>query len=309
MGNKPILQSNKLVVGQLDLSHLPATPAVPGSTVLNGPVWIGGAPPAVPVANCMIWPGINPITLDVSGISNIKGTTNHTGIFNVAGTVNRSAVTNATGTTTRSGTSISNGQSIKNALNQGLANNIFATVDVTGIIKSPIFQGGTFNGGACNMGTYTGSIVGTTGINPNTVASIESVRALAASKKGFDIKHPTKENHRLRYICIEGPSAEVFFRGKLKNEFIIQLPEYWKNLVDPETISVTLTPISNYQELYVEKIEYDKIIIKNNSASMINCHYVVYGERMDSEKNIPEYKGLTPNDYPGDNSQYNINSL
>jgi hypothetical protein len=160
------------------------------------------------------------------------------------------------------------------------------------------------------MGTYTGNIGGTSGINGNISASIASVRALAASKKGFDIKHPTKEDHRLRYICIEGPEAEVYFRGTLKNNNFIQLPEYWKNLVDIETLGVTLTPIGYYQELYWEKIEWgSKIIIKNNSGASINCSYVVYAERNDISKNIAEYKGLTPNDYPGDNKEYNINGL
>jgi hypothetical protein len=32
----------------------------------------------------------------------------------------------------------------------------------------------------------------------------------------------------------------------------------------------------------------------------------VYGERKDTSKNIPEYKGLTPDDYPGDNNEYNL---
>ncbi len=50
-----------------------------------------------------------------------------------------------------------------------------------------------------------------------------------------------------------------------------------------------------------------KIIVKNNSASVINCHYVVYGERKDVEKNITEYFGSSPKDYPGDNSEYAIN--
>ena len=39
-----------------------------------------------------------------------------------------------------------------------------------------------------------------------------------------------------------------------------------------------------------------------------NFQYVAYGERKDTEPNIPEYKGLTEADYPGDNSGYNINS-
>lgn len=130
------------------------------------------------------------------------------------------------------------------------------------------------------------------------------------AKKSFDIKHPTKENHRLRYITLEGPNAEVYYRGKLKNENVINLPEYWTGLVDPETIGVNLTPVGSWQELYVEKIQWGtQIIIKNNSGAQINCDYVVFGERKDTTKNIPEYPGLTPDDYPGDNREYNINSI
>lgn len=130
------------------------------------------------------------------------------------------------------------------------------------------------------------------------------------AKKSFDIQHPTKENYRLRYITLEGPNAEVYYRGKLRNENIINLPNYWTGLVDSETIGVNLTPIGSWQELYVEKIQWGtQIIIKNNSGSQINCDYVVFGERKDTTKNIPEYPGLTPDDYPGDNREYNINSI
>ena len=127
------------------------------------------------------------------------------------------------------------------------------------------------------------------------------------SKKPFDILHPTKEGHRLRYVCLEGPSAEVYVRGKLKGENCIKIPDYWIRLVDEETIGVTLTPIGVYQELFVEKIDVSSgIKIKNNSGNPIHCHYVVYGERKDTSKNIPEYEGLTPYDYPGDNREYNL---
>lgn len=128
------------------------------------------------------------------------------------------------------------------------------------------------------------------------------------AKKGFDIPHPSKENHRLRYICVEGPTAEVYFRGKLNGQTIIDLPDYWKDLVDVETIGVTLTPVGHYQELFVDKIEWGtKIHVKNNSGTSINCSYIVFAERKDTTKNIPEYQGLTPTDYPGDNKEYVIN--
>ena len=61
--------------------------------------------------------------------------------------------------------------------------------------------------------------------------------ATADSKpKPFDIKHPSKDGYRLRYACIEGPEVGVYCRGRVRGEKIIKLPDYWKDLVDVESI-------------------------------------------------------------------------
>ena len=123
--------------------------------------------------------------------------------------------------------------------------------------------------------------------------------------KGFDIKHPTKENHRLRYVCLEGPEGGVYHRGILKDSEFIELPDYWKDLVDTKTITVHLTPIGTYQYLYYT-VAKNRIIVKNHSNLPTHCSYIVYGERKDGEPLIPEYKGNSPEDYPGKNDQYSI---
>ena len=123
--------------------------------------------------------------------------------------------------------------------------------------------------------------------------------------KGFDIKHPTKENHRLRYVCLEGPEGGVYHRGILKDSEFIELPDYWKDLVDTKTITVHLTPIGTYQYLYYT-VAKNRIIVKNHSYLPTHCSYIVYGERKDGEPLIPEYKGNSPEDYPGKNDQYSI---
>ena len=63
---------------------------------------------------------------------------------------------------------------------------------------------------------------------------------ILAAKKNFDIEHPNKEGWRLRHTCVESESA-VYVRGKLDGEHIIKLPDYWKGLIDYDTISVHLT--------------------------------------------------------------------
>ena len=149
------------------------------------------------------------------------------------------------------------------------------------------------------------------------VVNIESTKILIkdfpdmnrkeVSKKPFDILHPTKEGHRLRYVSLEGPSAEVYVRGKLKDSNTIELPDYWKGLVDPESITVTLTPIGTFQELFYEEVEWCSTIkVVNAAGGPVNCSYTVFAERKDTSKNVPEYKGLTPLDYPGDNDEYRL---
>ncbi len=130
--------------------------------------------------------------------------------------------------------------------------------------------------------------------------------ALSLAGKGFDIPHPTKQEHRLRYICLEGPEVGAYLRGTLKGIDVIELPEYWKDLVYLESITVNITPVGSYQELYVESfVEIgNKIRIKSKSKFPIHCHYTIFGERKTHDKLQVEYKGLTPDDYPGDNREY-----
>ena len=141
-------------------------------------------------------------------------------------------------------------------------------------------------------------------VNGTTYASVQGTINVQGWK-GFDIKHPTKENHRLRYVCLEGPEGGVYHRGILKDSEFIELPDYWKDLVDTKTITVHLTPIGTYQYLYYT-VAKNRIIVKNHSNLPTHCSYIVYGERKDGEPLIPEYKGNSPEDYPGKNDQYSI---
>ena len=122
--------------------------------------------------------------------------------------------------------------------------------------------------------------------------------SIVGTTKKFDISHPTKENHRLAHACIEGPENGVYYRGRLIDTNVIQLPEYWKGLVDPETITVNLTPHGVYQELFVKSIEWGtKINVLNNSGGPINCSYTVYAKRKDVADLVVEYEGNEAKDW------------
>lgn len=128
------------------------------------------------------------------------------------------------------------------------------------------------------------------------------------SRKPFDIPHPNKKGWRLRHVCLEGPESGVYHRGRLTKKNVIDLPEYWRGLVDPESITVTLTQIRTSQDLIIDGIEWgSQIKIKSGNGTDIDCYYLVHGERKDGEKLIVEYEGQSSDDYPGDNSIYSIN--
>lgn len=109
--------------------------------------------------------------------------------------------------------------------------------------------------------------------------------SFAAQTKSFVISHPTKEGMMLRYGSLEGPENGVYVRGKIEGKSIIELPEYWWNLIDEETITVNLTPYGRQQDLWVQSTS-SHFIHLNQPA---DCFFTVFAERKDVDKLIVEY--------------------
>ena len=127
--------------------------------------------------------------------------------------------------------------------------------------------------------------------------------------KGFDIKHPNKEKHRLRHVCVEGPEAAVYTRGRVCNgKNVIDLPSYWRGLVDYETVTVQLTAVGSHQNVIVKRISpiEGKIYLQAQGGMPVDCFYHIMAARIDGEELVVEYEGESPADYPGDPSQFSI---
>jgi hypothetical protein len=123
----------------------------------------------------------------------------------------------------------------------------------------------------------------------NPQYELEILGEISATNKSFVITHPTKPNMKLRYGSLEGPENGVYVRGILIGNNIIETPDYWVGLVDPDTFTVNLTPIGKFTQLYVEKIEDYKVYVGNSSATQIHCFYTVWAERKDIPKLVTEY--------------------
>ena len=263
-------QIDKLIVGTNDVSYVDSDTSPTGSAILNGPVLIGDPTAA---------PGYEAV-LNVSSNSATQSPLD-------------------TQPSCESNLAIKADGNVKIDGDGKTADALVVVGDQTinsGNLHTSNLLGCTFQGLAGVGGRFSGSTINSQGW------------------KGFDIKHPTKEGYRLRYVCLEGPEGGVYHRGRLTGSNVINLPEYWKDLVDTDSITVQLQPIGRQQNLVIQEIDEDFIVIVEDSTntdlitdlSTIDCFYHIYGTRKDGEVLIPEYKGETPEDYPGNNNQYSI---
>ena len=141
--------------------------------------------------------------------------------------------------------------------NLKLDQNILSVINVTG-------------SGNCTFPTFTGNLTG-------NVTGVASGNKTLAS---FDIPHVKDKGKRIRHIVAEGPEPGIYIRGQLKDSNVIELPEYWDGLIDPETITVTMTQIGYSQDLIVDKIEWGKrILIRSGNGANIHCFYEVWAAR------------------------------
>jgi hypothetical protein len=116
---------------------------------------------------------------------------------------------------------------------------------------------------------------------------------LSATSKSFLIPNKDKEGYMLRHGSLEGPEHAVYFRGKLQNSNVIELPDYWEWLVDENSITVQLTPIGKHQKYLIEDISINQIKISNETdTEEISCFYIIHGERKDIDKMIVDEKIL-----------------
>ena len=147
--------------------------------------------------------------------------------------------------------------------------------------------------------TSTGDAIFAIGTGGLTLSARFS--AADARPKPFDLKHPSKEGWRLRHACIEGPEVGVYCRGRLKNQKVIKLPHYWKDLVHIDSISVQLQAIGAHQDIIVKRWDDENVYLQSQGGLPINCFYHIYAERKDINPLIVEYEGETFNDYPDPN--------
>ena len=153
-----------------------------------------------------------------------------------------------------------------NITTAGIAN--VATLEVTALANVKATTAAT--------STTTGAIrtAGGLGVAGNAYVG----GALVATTKSFAIQHPDKLDKILFHGCLEGPEHAVYTRGRCTTDTIV-LPDYWKNLVDSDSITVHLTPVNQCDTAKVVAVTQSHIVIQGQPT--VDCFYIIHARRKD----------------------------
>ncbi len=102
----------------------------------------------------------------------------------------------------------------------------------------------------------------------------------ATGVKSFVEPHPTDASQVIRYVSLEGPKAGTYFtgRGKFQNGVAtIEVPEDFRMVTDSEGLSIQVTPIGDFANVAVLRIELDQIVVK--ASRNVEFFYTVNGVR------------------------------
>jgi hypothetical protein len=98
--------------------------------------------------------------------------------------------------------------------------------------------------------------------------------------KFFVEPHPTDASQVIRYISLEGPESGTYFRGTARTvggQAVIEVPESFRMVTDEEGLTIQVTPIGAYSQVYVESQDLNQIVIRGSRD--VQFHYMVNGVR------------------------------
>jgi len=94
--------------------------------------------------------------------------------------------------------------------------------------------------------------------------------------------HPTDPTKEIVYVSLEGPEAGTYIRGTaqlVNGEAVINLPEHFSLVTNDEGLTVQLTPVGEWLQLYVVEKGTQRIIVREVNGKNGQFDYLVQGVR------------------------------
>ncbi len=144
------------------------------------------------------------------------------------------------------------------------------TIGVYGQALSP--QGVAVRGQGLN-GARAGLFDGNVQINGNLTVT---------GTKSFARPHPTQRGKEIVYIALEGPEAGTYIRGTarlIRGQAVVDLPEHFALVTADQGLTVQLTPVGSWLQLYVHQQSPQRLIVREAQGKSGRFHYLVQGIR------------------------------
>lgn len=100
--------------------------------------------------------------------------------------------------------------------------------------------------------------------------------------KFFVQPHPTDPTKEIAYAALEGPEPGTYVRGEAElkdGEVIIVLPEHFALVTAPEGLTVQLTPVGRWLQLYVTELSPQRLVVREAQGKSGRFFYLVQGVR------------------------------
>ena len=101
-----------------------------------------------------------------------------------------------------------------------------------------------------------------------------------SANKFFVEPHPFDASKEIRFVSLEGPQAEVYFRGTAqvsRGITRIAIPQSFRFVADPATYSTLVTPVGAMATVAVVSEGEEGVLVQ--ASRDVRIHYVVYAER------------------------------
>jgi hypothetical protein len=135
-------------------------------------------------------------------------------------------------------------------------------------------------------------------INGSTGAVTVAGNFTVTGVKNFAMPDPANSGRAIYYASLEGPEAGTYFRGTAKlnqGEAVIELPGYFSRITEGERMTVQLTPLGTWGQLFVAEKSPTQLVVRAAPGTAdLEFDYLVQGIR----KGYLDYEVERPNTLP-----------